>query len=647
MKLSNKLNSLLVAPLAIALFAACSTDENLSDGGVQSQRLIIHATSEAGDGTRTDYSDADGKYTAKWNTNDIVTIFAGSKDKNGKFTVSKINDAEAHSADLTGTITGELTAKTEITGYIHNSNVNAVNNGVAAADGVGTQLQVDYSEQKGTFEDAMSRNVLFGKGTYDPANGNELSMKFEYLTTFLKLTLDFNDNTLNSTASLLITGDNLLSMSRVNTTASNAGKTNYTNGGTITVSPVTIVNGKAVVYVALYARELSNVKLCALFEDGSAYNFDISNSVSANLKPGIIYDIQRTGVKADMAEATSYASGTGTEADPYIIETVGQLKYMEKMTQEDKYSYNGKFFKLDNDLTINGEWTPIGTNDKPFRGNFDGDGHTIYGNLKFTGVVQNGAVGLFGFTGNNAVIKNLTNRATITSTYDNGANFTGAIVGRALNNLTMQNCSNYGVVKGGTSFVGGLIGNVYLGKDGQNYKTIIEACHNEGNVTCTYTGTASSSVGGIVGVVNGNINADPVLEVKGCYNRNVILSSDKTGGLYSAGILGLVQNAKKDASQVKVTSCWVDNTTLAQKGNRAAIIASGNAADIYYSVSNCWTSLDRVVIAGDKITGNNVVVTNCIVKKTKALKDFVSDMNKAWGSTAYEFNTDGTIITKK
>ena len=32
MKLSNKLNSLLVAPLAIALFAACSTDENLSDG---------------------------------------------------------------------------------------------------------------------------------------------------------------------------------------------------------------------------------------------------------------------------------------------------------------------------------------------------------------------------------------------------------------------------------------------------------------------------------------------------------------------------------------------------------------------------------------------------------------------------------------
>lgn len=621
--------------------------EFVGRGGVQSQRLIIHATSEAGDGTRTDYCDADGKYTAKWNTNDIVTIFAGSKDKNGKFTVSKINDAEAHSADLTGTITGELTAKTEITGYIHNSNVNAVNNGVAAADGVGTQLQVDYSEQKGTFEDAMSRNVLFGKGTYDPANGNELSMKFEYLTTFLKLTLDFGYNALNSKASLLITGDNLLSMSRVNTTASNAGKTNYTNGGTITVSPVTIVNGKAVVYVALYARELSNVKLCALFEDGSAYNFDISNSVSANLKPGIIYDIQRTGVKADMAEATSYASGTGTEADPYIIETVGQLKYMEKMTQEDKYFYNGKFFKLDNDLTINGEWTPIGTNDKPFRGTFDGNGHTIYGNLKFTDVATNGAVGLFGHAGNNAVIKNLTNRATITSTSDTNGNFTGAIVGRAVNNLTMQNCSNYGVVKGGTSFVGGLIGKVDLTTKNQNYTTIIEACHNEGNVTCTYAGEKTSSVGGIVGVVNGNVNADPVLEVKGCYNRNVILSSDKTGGLYSAGILGLVQNANKDATQVKVISCWVDNTTLAQKGNRAAIIASGDAADIYYSVSNCWTSLDKVVIAGKKITENNAVVTNCITKKSKALKDFVSEMNTAWGSAAYEFNADGTIITKK
>lgn len=647
MKLTNKLNSLLVAPLAIALFAACSTDDNLSDGGVQSQRLVIHATSEAGDGTRTDYSDADGKYTAKWNTNDVVTIFAGIKDKNGKFTVSKINDAECHSADLTGEISGNLTAKTDVTGYIHNSNVKAVNSGVVADDGVGTQLQVDYSEQDGTFADAMSRNVLFGKGTYDPVKGNELDMKFEYLTTFLKLTLDFPDNTLNSPASLLITGDNLLSMSRVNTTGNNAGKTNFTNGGTITIPSVNITDGKAVVYVALYARELSNVNLCALFEDGSAYNFDISNSVAANLKPGVIYDIQRTGVKANMAEANDYASGTGKQDDPYIIKTVGQLKYMEKMTQEDKYSYNGKFFKLDNDLTINGEWTPIGTSTKPFRGTFDGNGHTIYGNLKFTDVATNVAVGLFGYVGNNAVIKNLNNRATITSTSQINGNYTGAIVGRALNNLTMLNCSNYGVVNGGTSFVGGLIGNVYLGKDGQEYKTIIEACHNEGNVTCTYTGTSSSSVGGIVGVVNGNDKADPVLEVKGCYNQNVILSSDKTKGIYSAGILGYVPKATKNTYyQVKVIACWVDNTTWTKAGNRGAIISSGDDDKICYYVSNCWTSLDKVVIAGQKFTDGNVVVTDCITKKSKALKDFVSEMNTAWGSAAYEFNADGTIKTK-
>lgn len=644
MKLTNKLNSLLVAPLAIALFAACSTDDNLSDGGVQSQRLVIHATSEAGDGTRTDYSDADGKYTAKWNTNDVVTIFAGIKDKNGKFTVSKINDAECHSADLAGEISGNLTAKTDVTGYIHNSNVKAVNSGVVADDGVGTQLQVDYSEQDGTFADAMSRNVLFGKGTYDPVKGNELDMKFEYLTTFLKLTLDFPDNTLNSKASLLITGDNLLSMSRVNTTGNNAGNTNFTNGGTITIPSVNITDGKAVVYVALYARELSNVNLCALFEDGSAYNFNISNSVAASLKPGIIYDIQRTGVKADMAEAKGYASGAGTQDEPYIIKTVGQLKFMAD--QSAKYNLTKKYFKLANDLTINGEWSPIGKSDKQFCGIFDGDGHTIYGNLTFTNVAKNGAVGLFGHIGNGAVIKNLNNRATITSTSDNDGNFTGAIVGRAVYNLTMQNCSNYGVVKGGTSFVGGLIGKVDLSTTGNGYKTIIEACHNEGNVTCTYKGTATSSVGGIVGVVSGNANADPVLEVKGCYNQNVILSSDKTSAIYSAGILGLVQNAKKDATKVKVSACWVDNTTWTKAGNRAAIISSGDAADICYSVSNCWTSLDKVVIAGKKLTDGNVEVTNCITKKSKALKDFVSEMNTAWNSAAYEFNADGTIKTK-
>ena len=182
--------------------------------GVQSQRLIIHATSEAGDGTRTDYSDADGKYTAKWNTNDVVTIFASSKDKNGKFTVSKINDAEAHSADLTGSINEKLTAKTEITGYIHNSNVNAVNNGVVDANGVGTQLQVDYSEQKGTFEDAMAHTLFWAKTTY--TTKGDMQFKFLYKTTYLKLTLDFGDATLNSTASLLLNGTQISSLSRIN-----------------------------------------------------------------------------------------------------------------------------------------------------------------------------------------------------------------------------------------------------------------------------------------------------------------------------------------------------------------------------------------------------------------------------------------------
>ena len=102
MKLSNKLNSLLVAPLAIALFAACSTDENLSDGGVSGQTLTflaLNAESEDAAGSRTifdntvDEGSTMDKVTAKWDaTNDKVVVYGGNDYQNcGDFKVSKLS----------------------------------------------------------------------------------------------------------------------------------------------------------------------------------------------------------------------------------------------------------------------------------------------------------------------------------------------------------------------------------------------------------------------------------------------------------------------------------------------------------------------------------------------------------------------------
>ena len=114
MKLSNKLNSLLVAPLAIALFAACSTDENLSDGGVSGQTLTflaLNAESEDAAGSRTIFDNTVGEgstmdnVTAKWDaTNDKVVVYGGNDYQNcGDFKVSKLS-ADGTTATLTGNI---------------------------------------------------------------------------------------------------------------------------------------------------------------------------------------------------------------------------------------------------------------------------------------------------------------------------------------------------------------------------------------------------------------------------------------------------------------------------------------------------------------------------------------------------------------
>lgn len=414
MNIKTKLSSLMYAPLALALLAACSSDdvlENNNETTTQGQTLTINATTGGEDGTRVSFDEA--TYATKWETTDKVYIYAGGTDKVGEFTVSNITND--HNAVLTGNISGKLstTATTDITGYIYNSNVKTSNNGLTpTAANYGNQIDVDYSEQKGTWEDAMSRCVLFGKGTYNPANASQpVDMKFEYKTTFFKLILDFGDHSINNTtATMCLTGDNMVSNSRINAIGANAGEQEYAKDLFINIKNVTITNGKATVYVAMYSQPLKNVYLQAVLENNDVYDFNISNNATepTYLAPGKVYPIERKGVKQ---EASSVWEGKGTETEPFLIKSVADLKLLANKVKQYKddanAGYNGKYFKLTSDLIINGEWEPIGNYKTNFRGKFDGKEHTISGNITVSSVDKNYAAGLFGIIGINSVIKNL------------------------------------------------------------------------------------------------------------------------------------------------------------------------------------------------------------------------------------------------
>ena len=83
--------------------------------------------------------------------------------------------------------------------------------------------------------------------------------------------------------------------------------------------------------------------------------------------------------------ATAFASGTGTEADPYVIATPEQLAFLAQSVKAGE-TYEGKFIVLSADIDLGGkEWMPIGLykyentsgNDFPFNGSFDGKGYTV------------------------------------------------------------------------------------------------------------------------------------------------------------------------------------------------------------------------------------------------------------------------------
>ena len=90
-------------------------------------------------------------------------------------------------------------------------------------------------------------------------------------------------------------------------------------------------------------------------------------------------------------------SGSGTQADPYLISTPEQLAGLAERTNVDKEDFAGKYLKLTADIYLTDftnpdttawlQWEPIahslmqwnvGTDNGYFRGHFDGDGHTVY-----------------------------------------------------------------------------------------------------------------------------------------------------------------------------------------------------------------------------------------------------------------------------
>lgn len=621
----TRLMKMLFVPAALSFFAACSSDNDIvgdknptEDNGVT---LTINATAGADAAmSRVQYNN---DYSVEWTSTDQVYAFAGSTANAGKCDIT-LNDANAHNATLKVNLQKTPTSPTEITAYVANNSISAIKNGADVTNGIGDQVKVDYSNQLGTYEDATNRCVLFGKTTYDPAKGTDLSMNFEYQTTFLKLTLNFPETTVAGTAALYLTGDNVYSISRMNTTGANAGQLGNQNGFTITVPSVNVSAGQAKdIYIAMYPGAVQNVKLQAVMADGKTYEFNLGN---ATLAAGKVYNIAKTGTEV-ATEAATKLQGKGTLAEPYLINNLADLKFLQKNAA----TSSGKNYMLTNDIVINGAWTPIDN----FHGTFDGAGHSILGNIEVSTSTNNSGIGLFGNMGYNAIIKNLTNKANIYAKTDQKNVSVGGIVGKIYtNNVQIKNCVNKGIINSEILNTGGIVGEIVSYKSSSYKDIIIEACKNEGDIITTGT-----RIGGVVANISGNTTGEQIISIKGCSTTNVSFGARSTT-CYTGGILGNLQSFQDEkADIIKITACWTSDLVFPTVGNKCGMVGAPSA--LIYTMNNCWTNASTLVVNGSKATLNN-----CYLSTVKPFSEWVTDANTAWGSTEYQFNNEGTIVKK-
>lgn len=111
------------------------------------------------------------------------------------------------------------------------------------------------------------------------------------------------------------------------------------------------------------------------------------------------------GVMSNNGEIGSYPTNevlavettTIENQEYYLVKTESELKSIGET-----YSLAGNYV-LDNDITLTEEWEPIGNDEHPFIGVFDGNGYTIY-NLTVTKKSDN--MGFFGAT-EGATLKNI------------------------------------------------------------------------------------------------------------------------------------------------------------------------------------------------------------------------------------------------
>lgn len=258
------------------------------------------------------------------------------------------------------------------------------------------------------------------------------------------------------------------------------------------------------------------------------------------------------------AIAVQALSGSGKADDPYLITSAEDFAAMPS-------DNSGKYFKLTKDIEVNAPYT------NEFRGNFDGDGHTVTLTLN----VISGSAGLFAKTSSGAVIKNLTVDADVTSNVASTSYGTAGLVGVAGYPLVLENCGVTGIIKNTSTssssgvYVGGLVG--YL-QDNLTLKN----CFVAANIS-----SVSSQYNSVAGGMIGKMSSAYSVTAENCY-----VTGNVTAKNFAGGFIGYLNSSSSKPHTY--TNCYASGTVTGGSGKTCGFAYVYDYTNTGYTFTNCY-----------------------------------------------------------
>ena len=306
-------------------------------------------------------------------------------------------------------------------------------------------------------------------------------------------------------------------------------------------------------------------------------------------------------------DANIFASGDGSEKNPYLITNETQLRAFAG-SMNNKIDYTGKYVALGANIEVSADkaWTPIGGSDYLFNGTFDGQGHTISGmtlgtaEKSFALDSENLYIGLFGVLGPKSVVKDVHLKDVAFYTSYEATAYVGGIAGVTQGSTTkndytgavIDGCSVAGTLSltaaKGNQFVGGLVGMQYKGAIINSSATV--------NASGVVRAGDLAEVGGLVGLNNRGLVAN-------CWSDSTIYGSgNRDNGNEGMAVVSNLIACNAGA----LVNCYGSGDVTTKEHSTYAGMVSGWVTGIGKSYT-CWYNLDSTMTVG-KDTNSPLIV---------------------------------------